>query len=117
MSRKVLAGPAGDRTPAEVASDADCELQNRRNHNDAFGLVEQILRNPVGNVQNFLEHLATSFEALLFPALIRCESGTRQKNGDNKNADLPHGTAPKHLLDSRVIRVTRRPPWWRSCAK
>src|SRR5438445_11855255 len=112
MPRKMLAGSAGDRTPPEVASDADRELQNRRNHNDAFGLVEQILRNPVGNVQNFLEHLATYFEALLFPALIRCESGTRQENGDDKNTDSSHDTTPKHLLDSCAINIGRQPAWW-----
>src|SRR6266478_1691294 len=71
MSSKVPAGSAGDRSSAEVASDADCELQNRGNHNDAFGLVEQILRNAVGDVHNFLEHLATCCKALLFPAFTR----------------------------------------------
>jgi len=77
MSRKVLASTAGDHTPAEIASDANRELQDGRNHYDAFGLVEQILRNPIRDVHNFLEHLGARFEALLFPAYICCESGTR----------------------------------------
>ena len=69
MSRKVLASAAGDYTPAEVASDPNCELQNRRDHNDAFGLVEQILRNTVRDVHNFLEHLAARFRGAFVPGL------------------------------------------------
>src|SRR2546425_11734790 len=100
MARKMLAGSAGDRTPAEVAADADRELQNRRNHNDAFGLVEQVLRNPVGDVHDFLEHLAARFQSLSLPAFIRCEGRTRQKNGDSNSTGFSHGITPKHLLDS-----------------
>src|SRR6266436_3184594 len=95
MPRKVLAGSAGDRTPAEVASDAYCELQDRRNHNDTFGLLEQVLGNPVGDVHNFLEHLSTRLEAFLFPAFIRCESGTSQKNGNHKNTGFSHGCSSR----------------------
>src|SRR5262249_26224545 len=73
---KMLACAASDRTPTEVAPDTDRELQNGRNHNHAFGLVEQLLWNPVGDVHDFLEHLATGFEAFLFPAFIRCERRT-----------------------------------------
>src|SRR5712671_3911225 len=98
MSRKVLAGPAGDRTPAEVASDPDCEFQNRRNHNDAFGLVEQILRNPIGDVHNFLEYLTARFQALLLPALTRAESRTRHKNGYDKSNSSSHGITPERLF-------------------
>jgi hypothetical protein len=81
MSRKVLACSAGDRAPAKVASDTDCELQNRRNHNDTFGLAQQFLRNPVRDVHDFLEYLTTRFQSLLLPALIRAEGGTRHQYG------------------------------------
>ena len=103
MSRKVLTRSAADRTPTEVSPNADRELQNCGNHNDAFGLVEQFLRNPVGDIHNFLEDLATRFQALLFPAFIRREGGTREENGDDKDTGFFHGSAPKHLLDSCAI--------------
>ena len=54
----MFAGATRDRTPAEIASDANRELQDGRNHNDAFGLVEQVLRDSVGDVHDFLQHLA-----------------------------------------------------------
>src|SRR5260370_37243800 len=101
MSRKVLASSAGDHTPAEVPSDAYGELQNRRNHNDAFGLVEQILRNPIRDAQNFVEHLTARFQALLLPALIRAEGRTRHKNDYNNSTGLSHGISPEVLFDSR----------------
>jgi hypothetical protein len=100
MSRKVLASSAGDHTAAEVASDADCKLQNRRNHNDAFGLVEQIFRNAIRDVHNFLEHLTARFQALLLPALIRAEGRTRHKNGYDNSTSFSHGIAPEGLVDS-----------------
>jgi len=61
MSRKVLAGSAGDPTASEFASDPDGELQNQRNHNDAFGVVEQALRNRVPDVHNFVADLTARF--------------------------------------------------------
>src|SRR5260221_6725607 len=100
MSSKVLAGSAGKHSPAEVASDADCELQNRRNHNDAFGLVEQVLRNPVGDVHNFLEHLTARFQPLLLPALIRAEDRTRHKNGYDKGTRFSHRDRKSTRLNS-----------------
>src|SRR5260370_1282848 len=95
-------------SPPEVASNADCELQDRRNHNDAFGLVEQILRNPVGDVQNLLEHLATGFESLLLPGFICCEYGTREENGADKNTDFSQSTTPVHLVDCCAVRLRRK---------
>src|SRR6266404_8442488 len=68
MPRKMLAGSAGDRTPPEVASDADRELQNRRNHNYAFGLVEKFLRIPSGMSKTSLNtwpHTSRRFFSLL----------------------------------------------------
>jgi len=100
MSREVLAISAGDHTAAEVASDADCELQNRRNHNDAFGLVEQIFRNAIRDVHNFLEHLTARFKALLLPALIRADGRTRHKNGYDSSTSFSHGVAPEGLVGS-----------------
>src|ERR1700746_4031266 len=103
MSGKMCAGSAGDRTSAKIASDADREFQNRRNHNYAFSLIEQLLRNPVGDVHNFFEHLTTGFKAFLFPAFIRCERGTCKKDGDDKKTAFSHGTTPKHLVDSFLV--------------
>jgi hypothetical protein len=107
----MLSGPTGDRTPAKVSSDADRELQNRRNHNDAFGLVEQDLRNPVGDIHDFLEDLAARCKALLFPAFRRRESGTRQENGDDKNSGFFHGMAPKLSYDSLATIGRRQLAW------
>ena len=42
----------------------------------AFGLVEQILRNVVGNIQDFLQHHAGVLDAILFPLVIGGESRT-----------------------------------------
>src|SRR6266853_5580868 len=103
MSRKVLARSASDRTPAEVASDTDCELQNRRNHNDAFGLAQQVLRNPVRNVHNFLEYLTARFQSLLLPALTRAERRTRHKNGCDESNSFSHEFTPERLSDSCAI--------------
>ena len=83
MPRKMLPGAACDGTATKIASDPKSELQDRRNHNDALGLAEQVLWNPVGDIHDFLEDLATRCKALLFPAFRRRESGTRQKNGDD----------------------------------
>src|SRR5260370_16058142 len=104
MSRKVLARSASDRTPAEVASDTDCELQNRRNHNDAFGLAQQVLRNPVRNVHNFLEYLTARFQSLLLPAVTRAEGRTRHKNGCDKSTNF------SHRLLQRISLIVAPPP-------
>jgi len=88
MSGKVLTGSARDSTAAEVASDPDREFQNGRNYNDAFGLVEQILRNTVGDVQNFSEDLSAGVEALLLPGFIGCENGTNQKSSNDKDTSF-----------------------------
>src|SRR5260370_41556855 len=98
-----MARAACDLHPSETASDAECELQDRRNHDDTLGLVEQILRQPIGDVHYFLEHLAAGFQPFLLPALIGCESGACQKDGHDKNTDFSHDTAPRYsarfLLD------------------
>ena len=100
MSCKVLASSAGDHTPAEVTSDPDSEFQNRRNHHDAFGLVQQVLRNAIRDVHNFLEHLTARFQALLLPALTRAEGRARHKNGYDKSTGFSHGITPERLFDS-----------------
>src|SRR6266699_2741088 len=105
MSCKVLAASAGDHTPAEVTSDPDCEFQNRRNHNDAFGLVQQVLRNAVRDVHDFLEHLTARFQALLLPALTRAEGRIRQK----------HRLFSWHYSRT-TIRFLRRRPRNHNCA-
>jgi len=94
MSRKMLPGAACDGTATKIASDAKRELQHRGNHNDALGLAEQVLRNPIRDIHDFLEDLATRCKALLFPAFRRRERGTRQKNGEDKNSGFFHGAGP-----------------------
>src|SRR5258707_11418347 len=103
MSRKVLARSASDRPPGEVGVDTDCELQNRRNHNDAFGIAHQVLRNPVRNVHNYLESLTARFQSLLLPALTRAEGRTRHKNGCDK------GTNFSHRLLQRIYLIVAPP--------
>jgi len=64
----MFAGATRDRTPAEIASDANRELQDGRNHNDAFGLVEQVLRDSVGMFMisfNTWPHVSSRFCSLL----------------------------------------------------
>jgi hypothetical protein len=46
----------------------------------------------------------------------RCESGTSQENGEDKNTTFSHGTAPKHLIDSYAASI-RQQPWWWICPK
>jgi len=103
MSRKVLTRSAADRTPTEVSPNADRELQNCGNHMTHSACLSSSLGNPVGDIHKFLEDLATRFQALLFPAFIRREGGTREENGDDKDTGFFHGSAPKHLLDSCAI--------------
>jgi hypothetical protein len=91
---EIFAVATRNRIPAEIASYANREFQDRRNHNDALGLVEEVLRNPVGDVHNFLEHLAARFKSLLLSAFIRCECRTRQEHGDDKNTGFSHDTTP-----------------------
>jgi hypothetical protein len=106
MSGKVLTGSARDCTTAEVASDPDREFQNGRNYYDAFGLVEQILRNTVRDVQNFSEDLSAGVEALLLPGFIGCENGTSQKSSNDKDTNLSHDTSPK--TSARFLRTRHR---------
>ena len=63
---EMFAGAAGHGAASISAADAKGGLEHGRNHDDAFRLVEQVLRNVVGNFQNFIEHHA----AILQPVCL-----------------------------------------------
>src|SRR5580693_3183775 len=52
----VLARTASHRAASVASADDKRSLQYRRVKDDAFGLVQQILRNIIGDIQNFLQH-------------------------------------------------------------
>jgi hypothetical protein len=60
-------------------------------------LLEKVLGNPIGDVHDFLEHLAAHFEPLLFSALICRQRRTSQEHGDDKNGGFSHNSTPAHL--------------------
>src|SRR6516162_3591585 len=91
---KMLAGSAADGAAPKVAAYAKGKLHHRRNHNDAFRLVEQVLRNPVGNIHDLLEHLAAGGEAFLFPAMIGRKSGASQQKSYDRNPQFSHDATP-----------------------
>ena len=61
-----LAGSADHRAAAVAAADAHGDLRHRRNDDDAFGLVEQLLRDVVGDVEDLLHDDAGILQARLF---------------------------------------------------
>ena len=60
------AGAAHHGAAAVAPADADRHLRHRRDHDDALGLLEQFLRDVVGDVEHLLHHGAAVLEAGVF---------------------------------------------------
>src|SRR6202030_2569443 len=63
---EVLARAASHGATAIAATDNESGFQDGRVHDHAFGFVEQILRDVVGNIENFFEDESAVFQAVCF---------------------------------------------------
>src|SRR6266849_202346 len=63
---EVLAGAADHRATAVAAANNKRGFQHRRHHDDATGLVEQVLRNVVRDIEDFLDDSSCVLKTILF---------------------------------------------------
>src|SRR4029077_2475606 len=70
-STELLPGPANHCAAPVACSYTKCKFSNRRNDNDAFGLFQELMRNVVWDVEDFLHHDAALFEAFLLLVQFR----------------------------------------------
>src|SRR5215472_10686699 len=87
-------GAAGNGPAPKVAANPDGEFQHGRNHDHAFRLVQQVLGNVVGNIEDRLEHFAAGFQALLFTRLIGRERRYSQQENSNECGNTSHVAPP-----------------------
>src|SRR4029077_8499682 len=64
-STELLAGPANHSSAPVVCANYKRQLLDGRNYNDALGLFQKLMGNVFWNVEHFLQHHATLFEAFL----------------------------------------------------
>ena len=69
---KRFAAATRHHTSAVAATQSEGELQDRRQNNDAFGLVENTFGNTVRDCENFLHYLSGAFDTIGFLVLRQC---------------------------------------------
>src|SRR5579864_1275303 len=87
----MFAAAAGHHAAAVAATDSECTLLDRREHDDALGLVEQILRNIVRDIEDFLQNFARVFHAIDFALVVDGEAETsKDRNSKYQRQKLFH---------------------------
>jgi len=66
----VFAGAAGHRTTTVASAKDKSGFENRRKNDDAFRFVEQVLREVIGNVENFVKNRSAVFQTLRFLFIV-----------------------------------------------
>src|SRR2546430_8552801 len=82
----MFTGSADHRATAVTGAHDKCSLHDRRINYDAFGLVDQVLRNIIRNIHDFLEDNAAIFEAIGFLLILTC-SGQRTRQDDERGQE------------------------------
>src|SRR6266404_2267912 len=91
---EMFAGAAGHGATAVAAADHKSRLENRGINNDAFGLVDQVLRNVIRNIHNFLDDGAAIFQPVGFFFIFRAERQTQNGQGKKHGHKLLHKKSP-----------------------
>ncbi len=77
-SVETLAGSTDHRTPAVGAADPGRHRRHRRDDDDAFGLLQQLLRDVIRDVEDLLHHDAAVRQPSLFLLPTLCRSALRR---------------------------------------
>jgi len=132
----LLAGAASHRATPVAAADDEGSFQHRRINNHAFRFVEQVLRNVVGNVEDFLHYRAAIVQTVGFlPSLGRAlrrmpdrtavdalarlgahRARMRQPGVDRQAATAGPGTAYGHCRSWMLKSQHRGRAGWKSAA-
>ena len=71
----MLAAAADHHASPVAAANPECALFYRRQNNEAFSLVQQILGNVIWNVENLFQNFALLLDALFFFYIVRGKCG------------------------------------------
>src|SRR5262249_4116488 len=94
---ELLAGSANHDTAAAANTNNECTFNHGRINDDAFCLVDQVLRDIVGNVHNFFEDQAAILKTVGFTFVIFCgERYSSYNEGRQECSEFLHNS----LLDA-----------------
>ena len=75
----MLTGAACHRTATVAAADKKRSLEHRRKDDEAFGLINQVLRNVIGDVHDFFDHLPAILQTFGFLLIPRGQERQRKE--------------------------------------
>ena len=103
----VLAAAANHHAAAIAAADAECTLFHGGQNHHALSLVEQILGNVVGDIQNFFQDDAGIFDAVLLRARRWRECGhARHQENQQTHDEFLHESLQRDFKEKTVRFVS-----------